>query len=76
MANLSKRPLLKLREKKRRLDMATKNIGGPQTQAKADQPRVTSDTLKRETTGPGLTYRQTGVKNSSGGRTQRSYTRS
>jgi hypothetical protein len=56
--------------------MATKNVGGPQTQPRADQPRVSSDTLKKESSGPGLTYRQTGVKNSTGGRTQRSYTRS
>jgi hypothetical protein len=55
--------------------MATKNIGGPQVQSKADQPRVSSETLKKQTSGPGLTYRQTGVKNSSGGRTQRSYAR-
>jgi hypothetical protein len=56
--------------------MATKNVGGPQTQPRADQPRVSSDTLRKETSGPGLTYRQTGVRNTSGGRTQRSYTRS
>jgi hypothetical protein len=56
--------------------MATRNVGGIQTQPKADQPRVSTDALKRETTGPGLTYRQTGVRNTSGGRTQRSYARS
>jgi hypothetical protein len=55
--------------------MATKNVGGPQVQSRADQPRVSSDTLKKQTSGPGLTYRQTGVKNTAGGRTQRSYAR-
>jgi len=56
--------------------MATKNVGGPQTQPRADQPRVSSETLKKESSGPGLTYRTSNVKNQSGGRTQRSYARS
>ena len=56
--------------------MATQNVGGPRIQPKADQPRVTTETLKRESSGPGLTQRTTGVRNTSGGRTQRSYARS
>jgi len=56
--------------------MATKSVGGPQTSPKADQPRVTTETLKKESSGPGLTYRTSNVKNQSGGRTQRSYARS
>jgi hypothetical protein len=56
--------------------MATQNIGGPKVASKADQPRVTTQTLNRQTSGPGLTQRTTGVKNTSGGRTQRSYARS
>jgi len=56
--------------------MVTKNVGGPQTQPRADQPRVSSETLKKESSGPGLTYRTSNVKNQSGGRTQRSYARS
>jgi hypothetical protein len=55
--------------------MATKNVGGTQTAPKADQPRVTTETLRKQTTGPGLTSRTTGVRNTSGGRTQRNYAR-
>jgi len=55
--------------------MATKNVGGPQTSPKADQPRVTTETLRKQTSGPGLTSRTTGVRNTSGGRTQRNYAR-
>jgi len=55
--------------------MATKNVGGPQTQPKADQPRVSSETLRKESSGPGLTQRTTGVRNTAGGRTQRNYAR-
>jgi len=56
--------------------MAKGNVGGPQTQPKADQPRVTTETLRKQTSGPGLTQRTTGVRNTSGGRTQRNYARS
>ena len=56
--------------------MATKSVGGPQTSPKADQPRVTTETLRKQTSGPGLTSRTTGIKVSSGGRTQRNYARS
>ena len=55
--------------------MATGNVGGSQTQPKADQPRVTTETLRKQTSGPGLTQRTTGVRNTSGGRTQRNYAR-
>jgi len=55
--------------------MATQNVGGARVSPKADQPRVSTDTLRKQTSGPGLTQRTTGVKNSSGGRTQRNYAR-
>ena len=55
--------------------MATKSVGGPKVSPKADHPRVSTDTLRKQTSGPGLTQRTTGVKNSSGGRTQRNYAR-
>lgn len=45
-----------------------------QTAPKADQPRVSTDSLKRTESGPGLTYRNQGVKNYSG-RNQRDYSR-
>jgi hypothetical protein len=44
------------------------------TQPKADQPKVTTETLKRGEGTPSLTQRQTGYKNYSG-RSQRDYTR-
>jgi len=44
------------------------------TQPKADQPRVTTDSLKRGEGTPNLTMRQTGYKNYSGC-SQRDYTR-
>jgi len=46
-----------------------------QTQPKADQPRVTTESLKRTEASPSLTRSNTSVKNMSGGRTQRSYAR-
>ena len=55
--------------------MATHNVGGPKVSPKADQPRVSTDTLRKQTSGPGLTSRTTGIKVSSGGRTQRNYAR-
>ena len=36
------------------------------TQPKADQPRVSTDSLKRQESGSGLTMRQTGFKTSYG----------
>ena len=45
-----------------------------QVAPKADQPRVNTSDLKRLDSGPSLTYRQTGSKNTSG-RSQRDYTR-
>jgi hypothetical protein len=44
------------------------------TAPKADQPRVTTESLKRGEGTPNLTMRQTGYKNYSG-RSQRDYTR-
>lgn len=41
---------------------------------KADQPRTTTDQLKRGDQMPNLTYRQTGIKTSTG-RSQRDYAR-
>ena len=55
--------------------MATQNVGGPKVSPKADQPRVSTDTLRKQTSGPGLTSRTTGIKVSSGGKTQRNYAR-
>ena len=55
--------------------MATTNVGGTKVNPKADQPRVSTDTLRKQTSGPGLTQRTTGVKNATGGRTQRNYAR-
>ena len=55
--------------------MATQNVGGARVSPKADQPRVTTETLRKQTSGPGLTSRTTGVRNTSGGRTQRNYAR-
>ena len=46
-----------------------------QTQPKADQPRVSTTSLKRGESMPSLTYREPNVKNLSGGRTQKSYAR-
>ena len=51
-------------------DAGTKSM----TQPKADQPRVSTDTLKRGEGTPNLTMRQTGYKNYAG-RSQRDYTR-
>jgi hypothetical protein len=34
-----------------------------QTAPKADQPRATTESLKRSEGSPGLTYRTTGIKN-------------
>lgn len=45
-----------------------------QVQPKADQPRATTETLKRGEGSPSLTYRSNGVKNYSG-RSQRDYAR-
>jgi len=50
--------------------MATQAIVPP----KADQPRASTEQLKRGESSPNLTYRQTGVKNMSG-RSQRDYSR-
>jgi len=44
------------------------------TAPKADQPRASTDSLKKGEASPNLTYRQTGVKNT-GGRSQRDYAR-
>jgi len=44
------------------------------TAPKADQPRVDTSSLKRSEASPNLTYRTTGVKNTSG-RSQRDYSR-
>ena len=46
-----------------------------QTQPKADQPRVSTTSLKRGESMPSLTYREPNVKTMSGGRTQRNYAR-
>jgi len=46
-----------------------------QTQPKADQPRVQTGSLKKTESMPSLTRSQSGVKNASGGRTQRDYAR-
>jgi len=54
--------------------MATAPGTASMTQPKADQPRVTTESLKRGEASPNLTYRQTGYKNMSG-RSQRDYTR-
>ena len=46
-----------------------------QTQPKADQPRVSTESLKRLDQMPSLTRSNSGVKNMAGGRTQRNYAR-
>jgi len=46
-----------------------------QVQPRADQPKVTTGSLKRGEQMPSLTYRQTGIKNTSGNRNQRDYAR-
>ena len=45
-----------------------------QVAAKADQPRVNTSDLSRQSKMPSLTYRQTGIKNMAG-RNQRDYSR-
>ena len=40
---------------------------------KADQPKVSTASLKTQSSPPGLTYKTTGVKKASGGKTQRNY---
>ena len=54
--------------------MATAPGTRSMTQPKADQPRVSTESLKRGEASPNLTLRQTGYKNYSG-RSQRDYTR-
>ena len=54
--------------------MATEPGTRTMTQPKADQPRVSTDQLKRGESAPNLTYRNQGVKNYSG-RSQRDYAR-
>lgn len=54
--------------------MATAPGTRSMTQPKADQPRVTTESLKRGEASPNLTLRQTGIKTSTG-RSQRDYTR-
>ena len=53
--------------------MATQSNSG-RTAPKADQPRVDTSSLKRTEASPNLTYRTTGIKNTSG-RSQRDYSR-
>jgi len=55
--------------------MATNTGSSSKTQTSANQPRVTAQSLKKQATVPNLTYRQIGVKNQTGDRTQRSYAR-
>ena len=51
-------------------DLGTKSMTAP----KADQPRASTDSLKKGEASPNLTYRQTGIKTMSG-RSQRDYAR-
>ena len=50
--------------------MATANV-----QPKADQPRVSTETLKRAEAGPGLSYRVESVKSYDRGQKTRNYSR-
>lgn len=54
--------------------MAKDGGASQMTAPKADQPRVTTESLKRGDKMPSLTTRQTGFKNLTG-RSQRDYTR-
>ena len=48
--------------------------GTPSIAPKADQPRATTESLKRNESSPNLTYRTTGIKNYTRG-SRRDYTR-
>jgi len=54
--------------------MATAPGTRSMTQPKADQPRKTTESLKKGEASPNLTMRQTGIKTMSG-RSQRDYAR-